>query len=435
MSIEVMESDQVSKPRIAALDVARGLALLGIFFVNASLFGEPFASVLDPSRPTHESWLSQLVYAGTMIFCTGKFYPLFSLLFGAGLAIMLASAKRDGRSFVATFLRRLILLATFGLLHIVFLWVGDILLLYSIIGTAMLPLAYASPRVLLWVAGGAYSFGLLILVGLTGLMLLAGTMPEPVVKEMPAADSRLAQYIEVLKDWNQTEQYDSRLIELETQIMSQGPFHEQVFVRLCNYLFASIFTALVMTWVVLPCFCVGAALVKLKFFDEPWPLLRHRLLWAGLLIGLPLNVFGVILAQSANEALVMGQSLAFQIGGPLMTLMYLVLVMNWVDSERGLAISRAIGQLGRMALTGYLLESFLMSAVMLHWGLGRFGDTTWAERAGWVLGIYAVILLFANTWLSRFRVGPLEWVWRMGTYARFVPLQQAAPMATKNRGR
>ncbi len=51
-------------------------------------------------------------------------------------------------------------------------------------------------------------------------------------------------------------------------------------------------------------------------------------------------------------------------------------------------------------------------------GLGRFGDNTWAERAVWLLGIYLVIAVFANLWMSKFSMGPLEWVWRVFTYWR-----------------
>ena len=417
---------ETKRTRVAALDVARGLALLGIFFVNAALFGEPFAAVLDPGRPADESWLSQAVYGFTMVFCTGKFYPLFSLLFGAGLAIMWGSARQQERSFVAIYARRLILLAIFGALHVILLWAGDILLFYSLVGSAMFLLAYASARVLLGIAAGAYSFGLLILLGLSALTWVAGPMPEPIVKEMPVADSLVAQYFEVLKDWNQTEQYDSRLMELETQAMAQGPWAAQVVVRLFNYLFSLVFSILVMTWVILPCFCVGAALVKLRFFQEPWPLLRQRLVWLGMGVGLPLNLAGLILAQYTNVAPVttLLQTLALQIGGPLMTLMYLVLIMNWVESGHFAWLGQRIAALGRMALTGYLLESLLMSAVMLHWGLGRFGSTTWAERGLWVMGIYLLILIFANLWMSRFHYGPLEWLWRIGTYAKWVRLRK-----------
>jgi uncharacterized protein len=199
--------------------------------------------------------------------------------------------------------------------------------------------------------------------------------------------------------------------------MSQGPFSLQIFVRLFNYLFASVFTALVMTWVILPCFCVGAALVKMQFFHQPWPLLRSRLLWIGLGVGLPLNVLGLIAAQYAAQApgWAMLNSWSMQIGGPLMTMMYLVMIMNWVDSGWWNGFANSVARLGRMALTGYLLESVLMTAVMLHWGLGRFGSTTWGERAVWVVGIYLLILLFANLWMSRFQYGPLEWLWRLGT--------------------
>jgi len=290
----------------------------------------------------------------------------------------------------------------------------------------MFLLAYASARVLLGIAAGAYSFGLLILLGLSALTWVAGPMPEPIVKEMPVADSLVAQYFEVLKDWNQTEQYDSRLLQLETQAMTQGPWVAQVVVRLFNYAFSLVFSILVMTWVILPCFCVGAALVKLGFFQEPWPVLRRRMVWLGLLIGLPLNIVGLILAQYASvaPATTLLQTLTLQIGGPLMTLMYLVLIMNWVDSGHLTWLVQRIAALGRMALTGYLLESLLMSAVMLHWGLGRFGSTTWAERGLWVVGIYLLILVFANLWMSRFQFGPLEWLWRLGTYAKWVRLRK-----------
>jgi uncharacterized protein len=77
-----------------------------------------------------------------------------------------------------------------------------------------------------------------------------------------------------------------------------------------------------------------------------------------------------------------------------------------------------------MGLSGYILESVLMSAVMLHWGLAWFGTTTWAERGALVIGIYAAILLLTNVWMRFFRIGPLEWVWRTVTYLNPQPLRR-----------
>jgi len=156
----VAESD-----RILGLDVARAVALLGIFFVNAVVFGEPFASIMDPGMPPGQSPLGQAFYWFTMVFCAGKFYPLFSLLFGVGLAIQLGNAKARGRGHVALFLRRLLVLGVFGAAHVLLLWPGDVLLIYAAIGLWMLLLAPASPRTLLIVAGVVFTIGLFLGTG------------------------------------------------------------------------------------------------------------------------------------------------------------------------------------------------------------------------------------------------------------------------------
>ncbi len=407
--------------RIAGIDTARGIALLGIFFVNAQLFGQPFAKVLEPNAPASEGWLSHIVYWFTSIFCTGKFYPLFSILFGVGLAMMYQSSVRRGESFGWIYFRRLFMLGVFGILHILLLWPGDILLIYASIGLWMLWLGRLSPKVLTWIAGVVFAFGLITALGLTFLTFLGSSQisETPVVKPMPEADSLLAQYGKVLMDWNQEEMYDSRLIEIEKQVMVDGPFGTAVVIRLFHYLFSAIFVVMVMFWVILPCFCIGAALLKSGFFDGRLPQWRKRFIVLGCFVGLPLSIVSVVCMQYPEEWV--GQlvaTLGSQVGGPMMSLMYLSLVLNWAESGKFDWLAEKLARVGKMALTCYLLESVLMSAVMLHWGLARFGDNTWAERAVWLLGIYLVIAVFANLWMSKFSMGPLEWVWRVFTYWR-----------------
>ena len=124
--------------RVLGIDVARGVALLGIFLVNAQLFSQPFGAVFEIKIPSEEGWPSVAAYWFTNIFCGGKFYPLFSLLFGAGLAMMYQSAVAQGRSFGWTYARRLAWLAVIGMLHLTLLWYGDILLIYASIGVLMI---------------------------------------------------------------------------------------------------------------------------------------------------------------------------------------------------------------------------------------------------------------------------------------------------------
>jgi uncharacterized protein len=413
-----VECAQISG-RIAGIDTARGVALLGIFFVNAQLFGQPFAQILDPTAPAGEGWLSVVIYWFMQLFCTGKFYPLFSILFGVGLAMMYQSSTGRGERFGWIYFRRLMLLAVFGVLHIILLWSGDILLIYASIGLWMIWLGRLSPKVLLTIAAVVFSLGLIFSGGFVLLSEAGQSTREITSKPMPEAATTLEVYGKILSDWNPTEMYDSRLIEIEKQVMAQGPLGTAVAIRAFNYLFSSVFLVLVLFWVILPCFCIGAALFKTGFFTGQQLQWRQRFIFGGLLAGLPLSVLSVVFMQYQGDLLSqLIATLGGHIGGPLMSLMYLSLILNWVDSGKLSWLASKIAKAGKMSLTCYLLESLLMSAVMLHWGLAKFGNNTWAERAGWLLGIYLVIVVFANIWMSRFRTGPIEWIWRAFTYWR-----------------
>ena len=92
--------------RIHAIDAVRGLALLGIFLVNIQLFGMPFGEMTRPQPAPHESMLDAAVFYVVRSLCEGKFYPLFSILFGMGLALQWQRATSAGRSFVGVGLRR-----------------------------------------------------------------------------------------------------------------------------------------------------------------------------------------------------------------------------------------------------------------------------------------------------------------------------------------
>ncbi len=418
----------VESSRLRALDTTRAIALLGIFFVNAALFAEPFIEILQPHQPVNEGLASLIVYWLTSVFCNGKFYPLFSILFGVGLAIMYQGTVSRGGKFGWTFLRRLLGLAIFGFLHVTLLWWGDVLLIYAFVGLWMLLLGKRKPRTLLIVAAIVFAVGQCLAIAFISLMIAIGSSKvkvDAVEKQMPAASSALAQFAAVLIDLNEQQAYDTRLMSLEREFNTQGPFVAAAAIRLFHYLFCLPFFLTTFIWVVLPCFCVGAALLKLGFFHGQLPSWRNKFIRLGLFVGLPLNVLAAIGTLFHGHFL--GSLIAtvgLSVGGPMMSLMYLSLIMNWVDSGRAAGLVRGLANLGKMGLTGYLLESTLMSGVMTFWGLQRFGNTTWIERAGWVVAIYLVILLFANIWMARFRFGPLEWLWRSFTYLHWQPIRR-----------
>ncbi|MEO8804741.1 MAG: DUF418 domain-containing protein [Burkholderiaceae bacterium] len=133
-----------SGQRIEALDVVRGFALLGIFLMNIEWFNRPFAAFNEgiPRSATGLDWLASWFIA---YFVAGKFWTIFSLLFGMGFAVMLVRAERAGREFTKVYLRRILALAVFGAVHYIYLWHGDILFSYAVGALALLIVLYGRP--------------------------------------------------------------------------------------------------------------------------------------------------------------------------------------------------------------------------------------------------------------------------------------------------
>jgi uncharacterized membrane protein YeiB len=129
--------------RIEALDVVRGFALLGIFLMNIEWFNRPISALGDgmPRGLTGLDWLASWFVA---YFVAGKFWTIFSLLFGMGFAVMLVRAERAGREFTKVYLRRILALAVFGAVHFIYLWEGDILFSYAVGALGLLIILYGS---------------------------------------------------------------------------------------------------------------------------------------------------------------------------------------------------------------------------------------------------------------------------------------------------
>ncbi|CAN5676687.1 DUF418 domain-containing protein [soil metagenome] len=422
--------------RIIAMDFARGAALLGIFFVNAQSFAVPFAEMVG-GAPAAEGTLSRVVHAFTKIFCEGKSYPLFSLLFGAGFAALYLSARARGARFTPLMIRRLGALALFGIAHIILLWPGDILLCYALCALPMILLVRLSPLILV-IIGAVVMFVATIVS--SAFFYLISVFPAPAAPagalETFSAEAPFGANLRTIFQHG-TGIMDPRMAELETFVFRHGPFADAAVLRLISYGYSVIFLLAVMVLTILGCFCVGVALFKSGVLRGAHPRILYLMLALGLLIGFPLQFL-----HFRAEFVEFGDSpiwaplgmFAMSFGGPLVSLMYLalaVIICQYASrpaNARGALASTAriaidsIARVGKVGLTGYLLESLLMSAVMMHWGFAQFGLTTWGKRGGYVLAIYALILIFANLWTRRFALGPMEWIWRAVTYLRWPPL-------------
>lgn len=405
--------------RLLLVDALRGLALLGILAVNMHFFAHPFAAAMytpspaDPHTPLDHvaAWLIRCL-------CEGKFYALFSLLFGLGFTIQAARAH-DVDTFVARYCRRLMVLLLFGAAHVTLLWVGDILAYYAVVGFLLIPFLKARPRVLAFSAGGAGISLLVVWALLTWLSYLEPATAEPARTATSIAAATAPSPVDEdawLRDW----------AEHAYQVYGRGQFGDQVKHRLMDYGWA-LFFLIYMAPSILGYFLLGAAIGRVGWLHDPAAHRRalHRMARWGLGLGLPANVaiasltghadvdftwpgLALIAADvAANAALCLGY-----VG--VVSLLWLTPAWQWR--------LRPLASAGRMALSNYLLQSLICTTLVYSYGLGWYGRVSYAGGLMLTLAIYALQVPLSVVWLRVFRFGPAEWLWRTLTYGRIQPL-------------
>jgi uncharacterized protein len=362
--------------RTAEVDIIRGLALLGICVVNIPFLAQPVAALLAPT-----DGIDRMVRFALQMFFEGKFFLLFSFIFGWGFAIQIASAERAGISANIRFLRRLLGLLLIGIAHATLVFFGDILILYAVLGVPLLLLRHATPRRLLIVAACA------VLAGAVALFGLAFSLGERAAS-FPVSDG--PGYL--------------------------GNFGDAVRQRIEDWPDAFAFIVMFNGPLAFAAFCLGLAAAKTGFFEADstvYKALRRRV--PGLLvIALPLNLvyalassgyFGTASAAASGFAL-----LAF--GGPLLSALYMV---GAVELARWGRFQGATVAAGRMSLTVYVLEGVIAGLIFNGYGLGLYGKVSPLGCLVIAFGVYLATHFVAAIWLNRFSQGPLELVLRQLT--------------------
>ena len=383
--------------RVVALDVLRGIAVGGILFANIMVFfGLTFLSREQVAA------LSTTVFdRGALlfehVFIDQKFYSIFSLLFGIGFGIQLA---RGGDAALPRFRRRLWILLAIGAVHAVLIWAGDILMLYALLGFTLPWFARKSDRALLrWsVIMFAIPTALYTLALLGWILSGAGNGP-PGSSQMPAGILRYFQGI------------------------GRGGFKDALIGNLVFLagrwadLFATVRFPKVLGMFVLGLWTVRNGIAVSPSNHRPL-LLRWRALGWG--VGLPANVIATWIFERAQYLPPSGAGLvgtAMQaIGVPMLALGYAATIALLVVDGRRLI--NAFAPVGRMALTNYLMHSLICVTLSYGFGLGMWWRTGPAKAMAIAVMIIAIQIPLSAFWLSRFRYGPVEWIWRRLTYGR-----------------
>ena len=398
--------------RIHVIDILRGFALLGILLVNMHLFSHPVQELLigyDEVGPLFD----RVAALGIQIFAESKFYPIFSFLFGLGFALQIQRAEERGTTFVPLYLRRLFILLLIGLAHAIFVWVGDILVLYAVLGAILLLFfRKRSPRILLMWAGVFLALSVLLPAGLSGLAMLAKLTPAgaaEVSASFAASDAGL--------------RADAAQADV---IYATGSFAEITAQRLSDLrLMYSV--AVFLAFNAFAMFLLGLYAGRRGIFRDisgHTPLLK-KLFWWGLVLGVSSNLAHAMASHGPEFALpnwmdVLADS-AGTLGGPVLALGYIAGITLLLQRDAWRARLGPLAAVGRMALTNYMLQSLTATMLFYGYGFGLFG------QVGPGLGLLVTVAIFGAQiplsvwWLRHFQYGPAEWLWRTLTYLRWQP--------------
>ncbi len=371
--------------RIHILDILRGFAVFGILAVNIGGFAAP---VFFPGYvPPELTWYNELAETLMLFFAEGKFYTIFSFLFGLGFSVQMARAEAKGRDVRSFYPRRLWVLFALGILHAVVFWIGDILRLYALLGFALLAFRKRSNKTLLIWAGIFFAVGFLLLVFIGG--------PHGGGEGMPGMD----------------------IVAMARQAYNGDSFLSVVIFQFFSAFISFMIIFFTQGGTVMALFLLGLLAGRMKFFER---LGEHRAFFAkvillGLLLGLVFNALFVFVEEPWLA------SLGFTIGAPAFAAVYVSGLSLLSLKEGGAKMLAPIGKVGRMALTNYVLQSVVCSLLFNGYGFGFYEKIGAAGLWGITFAIYLCQIPLSGWWLSRFQFGPLEWLWRSLTYKEWQP--------------
>ncbi|MBK1827017.1 DUF418 domain-containing protein [Haloferula rosea] len=380
------------------MDILRGMAVLGILLMNIQSFGLVQAAYENPFHAGPLDPVDHAAWSLTHYLVSGRAISTFAMLFGAGIILSTRREDEAGLSSAPKFYKRYAILAGIGLLHAYFLWFGDILFSYAITGF----IVYLMRRIRVW---------LQVAIGLVSILgsILFNTFLFEFLGQFP--DS--ADYLDEL--WYP----GPEAIQAEIAAVT-GPWQ--------GWFLHNAKTAAVLQFFALPFglaqFCgglmlIGMALLRTGFFEMKWAPIHYLtgaltgILTGFLLTRSPASIAAINDGHHSAWAYLLGECSA-----PLMAFGFMCLVIRLLQKQHPPRWLASFAPAGRMALTLYLSQSLIGYLLFTGAGLGLFEKLGHAELLVLALAIFGLQMAFAHLWLKRFKLGPLEWLWRRMSYGK-----------------
>ena len=395
------------------MDALRGFAILGIFIANLAhlSFYNDEAKVVSPWMV--EGWDHSVRFLH-YLFIEGKFYSIFSLLFGWGIALQLKRGATKGIDSLPIVKRRLFFMLLLGALHLL-IWTGDIVFFYALLGFIVLPLRKFSNKTLL-ITG--------VVLILSPILLYGLKMTFPIlnypVEKLYDTGNRITTFF-----------YGEMTREKYMSLMHNGSWLDQLKVNIAEffYRYGYLFYVSRISKVV-GMFLIGYVIGRSDFYKnlEHHKKTVYSIIGIGLVVGLTFNYFLASYMSSDNS----GEYYDLQLSGWYLTIFYALgvaplalayvgLMMVGFQTKPGNKLLQIVAPVGKMAFTNYIMHSLIGNFVFLGAGLDMMGQVGPVYFTLFGITVFMIQIIFSTIWLKFFQYGPIEWFWRSLTYKKRQP--------------
>jgi uncharacterized protein len=367
--------------RDTAPDVLRGFALLGILVVNIQFMG------LNSDQGARGEWAQGFANGSATFLISalfaGKFYLLFSFLFGYSSNYVI----RNDRFNRTRWIKRCLVLIAFGALHFTFLWHGDIIFMYGLLGLLLNFFFFRADRTLkIWTR--------IIFSISTIFILLVGALT-------------------FIVEYFLEEDLGSSTETSLDEILRNGTFLGSIPARLELWLLSISSGIFLQGGLAFAAFLLGVRLARSNFLSSPIDKAANsRLIKKGLVFGLPIQIIAAVIliqneqAPEPSESIYLISLFAGVVAAPLLSMFYVGFIRKLVEERPHLVLW--LKPAGKMSLTIYISQSVITSLIFSPWGLGLFQDLQTWQVFILAIGIWLLLSYFAAQWLKRFAQGPLE---------------------------
>lgn len=375
----------MAKQRIFSIDALRGFSLLGILLMNILTFAYPYQIINPFEFFQHQdgAW-----FKISSLFIIASFYPIFAFLFGYGLSIMYQNSLDKGLNYYPMITRRLLFLLLLGIIHGVFIFYGDILSTYALLGLIAIIFVRLKPQYTLI----ALSIGI-------GIFVLLYLLPMILLKDVTQIESFVG------------------LQELErvNNILSSADYVSIIGFNLKYFGMNIANGILVGPFSILPIMLFGIYAHQINWFNK---IKQHKNLY--MVIGVVVLILGLAIKmiQIVLEGSITSQLMSQMIGGPIVALSYIMFFVILCEDQTVRKILTPLQSIGKLSLTTYIMQSIICILIFYGVGLNYYGKLP--VLTIYIIGIviYCVQLIVSYLYLLRFKQGPLEKLWRKVTYLK-----------------